>query len=62
MGALVTCGLQALAFLLTGSIWAPVVAHILLHGQMIMRGVELPPAAVVVLPEVETRERIPAGV
>jgi len=45
MGALVTCGLQALAFLLTGSIWAPVVAHILLHGQMIMRGVELPPVA-----------------
>ena len=43
-GALVTCGLQALAFLLTGSVWAPVVAHILLHGQLIMRGVELPPA------------------
>ena len=44
-GALVTCGLQALAFLLTGSIWAPVVAHILLHGELIMRGVELPPAS-----------------
>jgi hypothetical protein len=44
-GALFTCGLQALAFLLTGSIWAPVVAHILLHGELIMRGVELPPAA-----------------
>ena len=46
MGALVTCGIQALAFLLTGSIWAPVVAHILLHGELIMRGVGLPPATV----------------
>jgi len=47
MGALVTCGLQALAFLLTGSIWAPVVAHILLHAQLIMRGVGLPPVETV---------------
>jgi hypothetical protein len=43
-GALVTCGFQAVAFLATGSIVAPVVAHILLHGQMIFRGVQLPPA------------------
>ena len=43
VGALVTCGFQALAFLLTGSIVAPVVAHIVLHGQMILRGVQLPP-------------------
>jgi hypothetical protein len=42
-GALLTCGLQALAFLVTGNVLAPVVAHIVLHGQMILRGVELPP-------------------
>ena len=45
MGALVACGVQALAFLLTGSVLAPIVAHIVLHGQMILRGVELPPAS-----------------
>jgi len=44
MGALLSCGIQALAFLLTGSILAPVIAHILLHTQMIVRGTELPPA------------------
>lgn len=44
-GALVACGIQALAFLLTGNVLAPIVAHILLHGQMITRGVELPPAS-----------------
>jgi hypothetical protein len=43
VGALATCGLQALAFLLTGNILAPLIAHILLHGQMILRGVQLPP-------------------
>jgi hypothetical protein len=42
-GALVTCGLQALAFLLTGNVLAPLVAHIMLHGQMVLRGIELPP-------------------
>jgi hypothetical protein len=44
-GALVACGVQALAFLLTGNVLAPVVAHILLHAQMIVRGSELPPAS-----------------
>jgi hypothetical protein len=44
-GALFSCGIQALAFLLTGSVLAPVIAHILLHTQMIFRGVEMPPAA-----------------
>ncbi|MGZ8565544.1 MAG: hypothetical protein ACXWXS_00665 [Actinomycetota bacterium] len=43
VGALVTCGLQALAFLLTGNVLAPVVAHVLLHGQLVFRGVEMPP-------------------
>jgi hypothetical protein len=45
-GALLACGLQAVAFLLTGNVLAPVVAHVLLHGQMILRGVELPPTAI----------------
>jgi hypothetical protein len=43
-GALVVCGLQAIAFLVTGNVFAPVVAHILLHAQLLMRGDELPPA------------------
>jgi hypothetical protein len=42
-GALVGCGIQALVFLLTGNVLAPIVAHVLLHAQMILRGVELPP-------------------
>jgi hypothetical protein len=45
MGALLACGVQALAFLLTGNILAPVLAHVALHVQMLGRGVELPPAA-----------------
>jgi hypothetical protein len=43
-GALLACGLQALAFLLTGNLLAPIVAHVLLHAQMISRRIELPPA------------------
>jgi hypothetical protein len=46
MGALVGCGVQALAFLLTGNLLAPIIAHIVLHSQMILRGIGLPPAAV----------------
>lgn len=46
VGALAACSVQALAFLLTGNILAPVVAHVLLHGQMIMRGIETPPVEV----------------
>lgn len=46
-GALLACGFQALAFLLTGNVLAPIVAHVLLHAQMILRGVELPPVEVV---------------
>jgi hypothetical protein len=42
-GALVGCGLQATAFLLTGNVLAPVVAHIVLHLQLIRSGNELPP-------------------
>jgi len=44
LGALVGCGVQALAFLLTGNLLAPIVAHIVLHGQMVVRGIEMPPA------------------
>lgn len=43
-GALVVCGVQAIAFLVTGSVLAPIVAHIILHGQLLLRGDELPPA------------------
>jgi hypothetical protein len=43
-GALAVCGVQALAFLVTGSVLAPIVAHIVLHGQLLLRGDELPPA------------------
>jgi hypothetical protein len=43
-GALLVCGIQALAFLLTGNLLAPIVAHILLHWQLTLRGHEMPPA------------------
>jgi hypothetical protein len=42
-GALVGCGIQALAFILTGNVLAPVVAHIVLHWQLTLRGNEMPP-------------------
>lgn len=45
LGALAACGSQALAFLLTGNLLAPVVAHIVLHGQLTLRGDEMPPVA-----------------
>jgi hypothetical protein len=44
-GALVACGIQALAFLLTGNVLAPIVAHIVLHGDLTLRGIEMPPAS-----------------
>ncbi|HEU4356524.1 MAG TPA: hypothetical protein VFT27_13125 [Actinomycetota bacterium] len=43
-GALVVCGLQAIAFLVTGNVLAPVLAHVVLHGQLLLRGAGLPPA------------------
>lgn len=43
-GAMGVCGLQAIAFLVTGNVLAPVVAHIVLHGQLLVHGDELPPA------------------
>jgi len=42
-GALAVCGVQAVAFLASGNALAPIVAHIVLHGQLLMRGGELPP-------------------
>lgn len=45
LGALAGCGIQALAFLLTGNVLAPVVAHIVLHWQLTLRGHEMPPAS-----------------
>jgi hypothetical protein len=44
-GALVGCGIQALAFILTGNALAPVVAHIVLHWQLTLRGNEMPPVS-----------------
>ena len=43
-GAMVGCGIHAIAFLLTGNALAPIVAHSVLHGQLLVRGEELPPA------------------
>lgn len=54
-GALLGCGLQATAFLLTGTVLAPVVAHIVLHVQLIRSGNELPPA------EHPVTHELPAG-
>jgi hypothetical protein len=44
-GALVGCGIQALAFILTGNVLAPVVAHIVLHWQLTLHGNEMPPGS-----------------
>lgn len=44
-GALAGCGIQALAFLLTGNVLAPIVAHIVLHCQLALRGNEMPPVS-----------------
>ena len=45
LGALVSCGLQAVAFLATGNVLAPVVAHVVLHTELAFRGVEMPPVS-----------------
>lgn len=45
LGALVGCGIQALAFLLTGNVLAPILAHIVLHLQLTLRGTEMPPVS-----------------
>jgi hypothetical protein len=44
-GVLVSCGLQAVAFLVTGNVLAPLIAHVVLHTQLTLRGDEMPPAA-----------------
>jgi hypothetical protein len=45
LGAMAGCGIQALAFLVTGNVLAPVVAHVVLHWQLTLRGNEMPPAS-----------------
>jgi hypothetical protein len=45
LGALAGCGIQATAFLLTGNVLAPILAHIVLHWQLTLRGSEMPPAS-----------------
>lgn len=44
-GALTACGIQALAFLITGNALAPILAHIVLHIQLTLRGDEMPPSS-----------------
>jgi hypothetical protein len=51
LGALVSCGLQAVAFLVTGTAIAPVIAHISLHVELTMHGTELPPIQTAVRPQ-----------
>jgi hypothetical protein len=60
IGTLAVCGLQAVAFLLTGSVVAPVLAHIVLHAQMLFRGAELPPAEsrAVTIPELGATSKL----
>ena len=50
VGALFSCGLQALAYVVTGTLIAPVAAHIALHVQLTMHGVEMPPVDAVEAP------------
>lgn len=42
-GALFACGVQALAFVVTGNVLVPVVAHVVLHAQLLLRGNPPPP-------------------
>ena len=44
VGALAACGVQAIAFLVTGNVLAPIVAHVILHLELLTHGDELPPA------------------
>jgi hypothetical protein len=44
-GALVACGLQAVAFVLTGNVLAPIVAHVVLHAELLIARVEMPPSS-----------------
>lgn len=56
VGALFSCGMQALAYVITGSVLAPVIAHIVLHIQLTMHGTELPPAKTIEAPRRGKRE------
>jgi hypothetical protein len=60
VGAMVGCGVQALAFLLTGNVLAPIVAHILLHWQLTLHGNEMPPASEIRSDPAQTTLRSPA--
>jgi hypothetical protein len=42
-GALFGCGLQAAAFAVTGNLIAPILAHVILHAQLLTRHVQMPP-------------------
>jgi hypothetical protein len=43
VGTLFGCGLQAVAFAVTGNLIAPVLAHVILHAQLLTRHVQMPP-------------------
>jgi hypothetical protein len=43
LGTLFGCGLQAAAFAVTGNLIAPVLAHVILHAQLLTRHVQMPP-------------------
>jgi hypothetical protein len=53
-GALAVCGTQAIAFLATGNVLAPMLAHIILHSQLLVRGSELPPTRLRRQPALQT--------
>ena len=54
--AVIGCSALSLAFVLTGSIIAPIVGHMVLHLGIMRRGAEMPP-----LPEVELAGRVLPG-
>lgn len=54
--AVASCGVLTLAFLLTGSVLAPVLGHVLLHTGAIVHGAELPPH-----PRPAQPARVPVG-
>lgn len=57
----VACGLLTLAYLVTGSVLAPVVGHVLMHLAAIRHGTELPPHARHEPDTARDRELVAAG-
>jgi hypothetical protein len=55
---IIACGFFSLAYLVTGSVIAPIGGHIVVHLVMVMRGVEMPPHQEAPRPQPSTPDRL----